>query len=105
MGDLLEKVPIPKDDDPKLETWEAENSMIMPWLLHSMQPKISKSLLFLSTAKEIWEVMTFIFKGGDKGSSLWLKELNSLYEAMVVICDGVLWYARRLMTRTGSLST
>ena len=59
-----------KDDDPKFETWEAENSMIMPWLLHSMQPKISKSLLFLSTAKEIWEVMTFIFKGGDKGSSL-----------------------------------
>ena len=54
MGDLLEKVPIPKDDDPKFETWEAENSMIMPWLLHSMQPKISKSLLFLSTAKEIW---------------------------------------------------
>ncbi|RVW71917.1 hypothetical protein CK203_052516 [Vitis vinifera] len=54
MGGLLEKVPIPKDDDPKFETWEAENSMIMPWLLHSMQPKISKSLLFLSTAKEIW---------------------------------------------------
>ena len=70
MGDLLEKAPIPKDDDPKFETWEAENSMIMPWLVHSMQPEISKSLLFLSTAKEIWEVMTFIFKGGDKGSSL-----------------------------------
>ena len=70
MGDLLEKVPIPKDDYPKLETWEAENSMIMPLLLHFMQPKINKALLFLSTAKEIWEVMTFIFKGGDKGSSL-----------------------------------
>lgn len=42
---------------------------------------------------------------GKQGSSLWLKELNSLYEAIVVICDGVLWYARRLMTRTGPLST
>ncbi|KAL6311036.1 hypothetical protein AAG906_015929 [Vitis piasezkii] len=65
MGNLLQKVPIPKDDDPKFETWEAENSMIMPWLVHSMQPEISKSLLFLSTAKEIWEVMTFIFKELD----------------------------------------
>ncbi|RVW71961.1 hypothetical protein CK203_052520 [Vitis vinifera] len=58
MGDLLEKVPIPKDDNPKFETWEAENSMIMPWLLHSIQPEISKPLPFLSTAKEIWEAMT-----------------------------------------------
>ena len=49
--------------------------------------------------------MTFIFNGGDKGSSSWLKELNSFYEAMVVICDRVLWYARRLMTGTGPLST
>ncbi|KAL6314612.1 hypothetical protein AAG906_026954 [Vitis piasezkii] len=55
MGDLLEKVPIPKDDDPKFETWEVENSMIMP----------CKSLLFLSTAKEIWEVMAFIFNELD----------------------------------------
>ena len=58
MGDLLEKVPIPKDDNPKFETWEAENSMIMPWLLHSIQPEISKPLPFLSTTKEIWEAMT-----------------------------------------------
>ena len=58
MGDLLEKVPIPKDDDPKFETWETENSMIMPWLFHSIQPEISKPLPFLSTAKEIWEAMT-----------------------------------------------
>ena len=56
MGDLLEKVPIPKDDNPKFETWEAENSMIMPWLLHSIQLEISKPLPFLSTAKEIWKL-------------------------------------------------
>ena len=55
---MLRKVPTPKDDDPKLETWEAENSMIMSQQLHSRQPEISKPLLFLSVAKEIWDVVT-----------------------------------------------
>ncbi|KAL6314821.1 hypothetical protein AAG906_027172 [Vitis piasezkii] len=91
MGDLLEKVPIPQDDDPKFETWEAENSMIMPWLLHSIQPEISKPLPFLSTAKEIWEKLieedkNFAFLAGlnpelDQGNkrpefTAWLAEIK-----------------------------
>ncbi|KAL5580296.1 hypothetical protein UlMin_012738 [Ulmus minor] len=58
MGYVLGRTSSPKEDDPMFETWEAENSMVMSWLLHSMQPEISKPLLFLSTAKEIWDAVT-----------------------------------------------
>ena len=32
--------------------------MVMSWLLHSMQPEINQTYLFLSTAKEIWDAIS-----------------------------------------------
>ncbi|RVW54217.1 hypothetical protein CK203_080175 [Vitis vinifera] len=32
------------------------NSMIISWLINSMRPEISKPFLFLSSAKEVWDV-------------------------------------------------
>jgi hypothetical protein len=55
MGYLNGKIQEPKLDDPTYDKWEAENSTIMSWLLHSMQPEISQGYLFLRTAKEIWD--------------------------------------------------
>ena len=43
----------PNPNDPWYELRDEENFMVMSWLLHSMQPKISQIYLFLSTAKEI----------------------------------------------------
>ena len=43
--------------DPKYEIWEAQNSMIMSWLLNSMQPEIRKTYLLLPTARDIWEAV------------------------------------------------
>ena len=39
------------EDDPEYEVWDAENSMVISWLLHSMQLEINKTYLLLSTAK------------------------------------------------------
>lgn len=47
--------PPPKPTDPNFKTWDVENSMIMSWLLHSIQPEIGKTYMFLKTAKDIWE--------------------------------------------------
>lgn len=44
----------PKEPHPKNEKRIAENSLVMSWLLHSMQPNISKGYALLSTAHEIW---------------------------------------------------
>ena len=58
MGYLCETITEPKTSDLNLESWEAENSLIIFWLLNSMQPEMAKTFLFLSTAKEIWDDVT-----------------------------------------------
>ncbi|XP_039120841.1 uncharacterized protein LOC120257437 [Dioscorea cayenensis subsp. rotundata] len=45
----------PKENDPKFQAWDEEDSMIMSWLWNSMQPSISKNFMFLPTAHDIWE--------------------------------------------------
>ncbi|KAK8340668.1 hypothetical protein V6Z12_A08G113300 [Gossypium hirsutum] len=47
----------PKEGDPKFDSWDEQNSMVMSWLWNSMMPKISDTCMFLNTSKEIWEAM------------------------------------------------
>lgn len=42
--------------DPNFQVWDIEDSLIMSWLWNAMQPDISRNYMFLSTAREIWEV-------------------------------------------------
>ena len=35
------------------ETWDAENSIVMTWLINSMEPKIRRTYLFYKTTKEV----------------------------------------------------
>ena len=36
-------------------TWDVENSMVMTWLVNSMEEDISSNYLCYSTAKELWD--------------------------------------------------
>ena len=45
----------PKKGDPKFDAWDEEDSMIMSWLRDSMNPEISDTCMFLTTAKAIWD--------------------------------------------------
>ena len=66
MGYLHGTITKPKNSDPNFESWKAKNSLIMSWLLNSMQPKIAKPFLFLAMVKEIWDVVTHTYsKQGD----------------------------------------
>ena len=66
MGYLHGTITKPKTSDPNFESWKAKNSLIMSWLLNSMQPKIAKPFLFLAMVKEIWDVVTHTYsKQGD----------------------------------------
>lgn len=42
--------------DPKYEVYCAKNKMVMTWLVHSMNTKISENYLLANTAQEIWEL-------------------------------------------------
>ncbi|XP_059639462.1 uncharacterized protein LOC132281810 [Cornus florida] len=43
--------------DPKFDAWDEADSMIMSWLWNSMNPEISDTCMFLSTAKEVWDAV------------------------------------------------
>lgn len=44
----------PAEEDPLLGQWESENSLVMSWLINSMQPAIARGYLFLDSAYKIW---------------------------------------------------
>ena len=48
-----EKEPAPKDSI--YPTWDAENSMVMTWLVNSMEKDISSNYMCYHTAKELWD--------------------------------------------------
>lgn len=48
-------------DDLAYDKWEAKNSTILSWPLHSMQPDISQGYLFLCIAKEIQEATSLTY--------------------------------------------
>lgn len=41
----------PADDDPGFKTWRSKNSLVMAWLLNSMELLIAKPHMFMKTAK------------------------------------------------------
>ena len=48
-------LPKPSSDDPSYPEWDVQNSMVMAWLTHSMEEKISDTYLFYSNAKGMWD--------------------------------------------------
>lgn len=43
--------------DPTYANWELNNSIVMAWLINSMEPHISHTYLILRTAKAIWDAV------------------------------------------------
>ena len=50
--------------------WDAENFMVMSWLVNSIETEISQRFMFFWTAKEIWDVTNIAFSYMDNGSML-----------------------------------
>ena len=55
LGYLTGEVKAPKESDDGYNHWRSENSLVMAWLLNSMDSAIAKPHLFMKTAKEVWE--------------------------------------------------
>ncbi|XP_074356022.1 uncharacterized protein LOC141695694 [Apium graveolens] len=52
-GDTL----VPEKTDSSFAKWDSENSLIMAWLINSMEMDIGKTYLFLSTVQELWDAV------------------------------------------------
>ena len=48
----------PDDINSAVHKWDSENSLIMSWLINSMQPQLARGYLFLDTAQKIWDATT-----------------------------------------------
>ena len=55
IGYLTGDKPAPAPEDPTYMTWDAENSMVMTWLVNSMEEDISSNYFCYSTTKELWD--------------------------------------------------
>ena len=52
-GDLAR----PDVADPTYATWELNNSIVMAWLINSMECHISRTYLLFKTAKDMWDAV------------------------------------------------
>ena len=97
LGHLNGEVSKPVADDPNLKTWRSENSLLIAWLINSMEPAIGKSHLFLPTAKDVWEAVRDMYSDlenssqiFDLKSKLWQsrqgdREVTTYYNQMVTL--------------------
>lgn len=64
----------PDIDDPSHGTWDAENSMVMTWLVNSMEEEISSNYMCYHTAKELWDNVNQMYS--DLGNQSQVYELT-----------------------------
>ncbi|KAG8498075.1 hypothetical protein CXB51_007302 [Gossypium anomalum] len=57
LGYINGEIPRPTTADPTYATWELNNSIVMAWLINSMEGHISRTYLFFKTAKDMWDAV------------------------------------------------
>ncbi|XP_035549022.1 uncharacterized protein LOC118349258 [Juglans regia] len=97
LSHLNGEVSKPAVDDPNLKTGRSKNSLVIAWLINSMEPAIGKPHLFLPTAKDVWEAVRDMYSDlenssqiFDLKSKLWRsrqgdQEVTTYYNQMVTL--------------------
>ncbi|GAV63683.1 LOW QUALITY PROTEIN: UBN2_3 domain-containing protein, partial [Cephalotus follicularis] len=90
IGYITRKVQQPDVNDPTNENWELNNSIVMAWLINSMELHISRTYLFLRTAKATWDTVNKNYSDLENASQVFetknklkdlRQELDLHYEA------------------------
>ncbi|RVW76413.1 hypothetical protein CK203_056591 [Vitis vinifera] len=74
MGYLTGEKKAPAVDDPNYAIWDAENSMVMTWLVNSMEEDINSNYMCYPTAQELWENVNQMYS--DLGNQSQIFELT-----------------------------
>ena len=75
LGYLTGATKTPKEDNLGFQTWDSENSMILLWFVNSAEQEISQTRMFLTTTKELWELVMVTYS--DLENSAQIFELKS----------------------------
>uniref|UniRef100_A0A803LWX6 Retrotransposon Copia-like N-terminal domain-containing protein n=1 Tax=Chenopodium quinoa TaxID=63459 RepID=A0A803LWX6_CHEQI len=54
LGFVLGTVDKPTDDELKAELWNTCNDMVIAWITHNVSSNVKKSIMFMTSAREIW---------------------------------------------------
>ncbi|KAL1372002.1 hypothetical protein AAHE18_01G172200 [Arachis hypogaea] len=60
--------------DPQYNVWDTENSMVMTWLVNSMEEDISSKYMYYTTTKELWDSVKEMYS--DLGNKSQFYELT-----------------------------
>ena len=60
----------PNKTDEKFKVWNAENNMVMSWLINSMTNDIGENFLLYGTTKEIWNAAKEMYSNNENTSEL-----------------------------------
>ena len=93
--DVLGIVKEPKETDPEFEIQDAENQMVISWLLNSMKPEIGRPFLYLSTAKKVWDAVTKTYS--KKGNAARIFKLKTTIHNTKQRDQSVIVYYNNLM--------
>ncbi|KAJ4721162.1 hypothetical protein OWV82_008883 [Melia azedarach] len=61
----------PASGDPSYEVWQAENSMVLAWLINSMEPEVSQNFILCDTAKKLWDTVNMMYSNLNNDSQLY----------------------------------
>ncbi|XP_073062852.1 uncharacterized protein [Primulina eburnea] len=70
LGYLTGETTIPAETEPTFKTWRSENSLVMAWLLNSMELSIAKPHMFMKTAKEVWDSIRETYSDSENSSQI-----------------------------------
>ncbi|RVW69137.1 Retrovirus-related Pol polyprotein from transposon RE1 [Vitis vinifera] len=65
---------MPETTEPGFRKWKIENSMIMSWLINSMNNDIGENFLLFGTAKDIWDAAEETYSSSENISELFQVE-------------------------------
>ncbi|XP_073132836.1 uncharacterized protein [Henckelia pumila] len=60
----------PSATDPTYQNWDVPNSMVMAWLINSMEESIGETYLFHLSAKDIWDAVTLAYSDLEDSSQV-----------------------------------
>ena len=70
LGHLTGEVKKPIVGDTNMKAWKSENSLIITWLINSMEPTIGKPFLFLPIAQDVWEAVHDTYSDFENSSQI-----------------------------------
>lgn len=80
LGYLTGDLSSPKSTDTSYQQWVVENSLVLSWLINSMEPQISRRYLWFKTAKYVWDATRRMYS--DLGNSSQIFEIRSKLKEM-----------------------